>query len=633
MNLKALVSKYKANLKEIPIKTLEEAIIQADMEYHKHGKPSLTDTQYDLLKETLEHVKPNSKALKNVGFESGAKTKTKLPEYMSSLDKRKPSDVEGWIDDDEYYMLADKLDGISLLLDYVSATQVKVYTRGDGSIGGEVSFLAPYLKIPKPSAKLKGYRVRAEALMPRASFDQIKHLGKTARNLVSGLFDRNQPAIKTLQRVDVVAYRIFKPMMKVSEQFKTLKSLGFKVAPNKRIKGSVLSAQYLSNHLASRKADSHYEIDGIVLSKDTTYRNEKGENPEWAVAFKENTEVFEVKVIGVEWKASRHAYLKPRVNVEPVQIGGVTINFATGFNAFFIVNGHRPNEKRPKRPIGPGAIVRIMRSGDVIPHIEEVVKGVKKPALPDVDFEWNESGIDIVQTDAHEDDGIQVELLTNFVVKIGVENIKAASVSSLYEAGYDDPVKLSKITLKQAQEVLGQAKGKQLYEGMREALSDVYLPDLMVASNCFGRIIGITRCEAVYEAIPDIMDLSPAEVREQMEELKGWSEKTIDQFMLGLKNFKALVKKMKVTIAEPEEDDGPEGDALEGEVVVFTGFRDAELEEEIENQSGVVGGSVSGKTTILLIKDKSFTSAKVDAARAKGIKILTAAEFRKKYGV
>ena len=94
-------------------------------------------------------------------------------------------------------------------------------------------------------------------------------------------------------------------------------------------------------------------------------------------------QVVEAKVLDVLWTPSKDGYLKPRVRIEPVNIGGVTIEYATAFNADFV----------EKNKLGVGAVIQLVRSGDVIPHIMAVISQATKAKMPDLPYEWNDSWI------------------------------------------------------------------------------------------------------------------------------------------------------------------------------------------------------------------------------------------------
>jgi NAD-dependent DNA ligase len=123
-----------------------------------------------------------------------------------------------------------------------------------------------------------------------------------------------------------------------------------------------LSNKLLSEVLVDWRKNYKYEIDGVIVAHNKIYMERKNKNPEHAFAFKMvlMDQVVEAKVVNVLWSPSKDGYLKPRVQIEPVELGGVTITYATGKNASFI----------EKNKIGIGAIIELIRSGDVIPILK-----------------------------------------------------------------------------------------------------------------------------------------------------------------------------------------------------------------------------------------------------------------------
>ena len=124
------------------------------------------------------------------------------------------------------------------------------------------------------------------------------------------------------------------------------------------------SIAQLSEVLKLWRTNYNYEMDGVIVTHNKLYKR-TNKNPEYAFAFKMvlSDQTAETFVVDVIWSPSKDGYLKPRIRVDPVQVGGVTIEYTTGFNGAFI----RDNK------IGIGAKVKLIRSGDVIPYIEEVI--------------------------------------------------------------------------------------------------------------------------------------------------------------------------------------------------------------------------------------------------------------------
>ena len=178
--------------------------------------------------------------------------------------------------------------------------------------------------------------------------------------------------------------------MKPSEQLKFLDTLW--TTPNTpqtvayEVKDEI-SNELLSKLLLDWRKAYKYEIDGVIVVNDKIYPRPT-KNPEYAFAFKMviSDQVVEAKVVDVLWAPSKDGYLKPRVQIEPVTLGGAKIEFATGFNARFIVD-HK---------IGIGAVVSVIRSGEVIPHILSVIVPAEKPLMPLVPYKWNDTHVDII---------------------------------------------------------------------------------------------------------------------------------------------------------------------------------------------------------------------------------------------
>ena len=152
-------------------------------------------------------------------------------------------------------------------------------------------------------------------------------------------------------------------------------------------------------------------------------------NPLHAFAFKMiiSEQIAEAKVVNVLWTPSKDGYLKPRVQIEPITLGGVKIEYATGFNAKFIVDNN----------IGLGALITIIRSGDVIPHILSVVVPSDKPMLPTVPYEWNDSHVDFILTDISDDKIVKEKNITGFFKIIGVDGLGPGNVKRIINSGYD----------------------------------------------------------------------------------------------------------------------------------------------------------------------------------------------------
>jgi NAD-dependent DNA ligase len=170
------------------------------------------------------------------------------------------------------------------------------------------------------------------------------------------------------------------------EQMKLLKKYKFKVANYKVV--DKLNYEFLTEYFEKRRNKSDYEIDGIVVFDNSRpYENVQG-NPDYGFAFKVLLEEQKAEAIveDVEWNVSKDGYIKPRIRIKPVKLVGTVITYATAFNAKYVVDNK----------LGPGAVITIVRSGDVIPDIVEVIKPSKEPKMPDIAYKWNKTKVDII---------------------------------------------------------------------------------------------------------------------------------------------------------------------------------------------------------------------------------------------
>lgn len=612
--------------------------------YHDKAKPPFSDAAYDALKDELKDRKPTHSLLKEVGHAvvttdgSGAgRTKVKLPYPMFSLDKIKPegTQVADWAKKHPGpYCQSDKMDGASMEIVYEPGKPVKAYSRGNGTVGQDVSHLIPHLKVPqKMSTK---FVVRGEAIISTTSFDTWAAKYKNPRNLATGIVNKLRGAHEAVGAIDFVAYEIIEPRKYIpSAAFAQLKKLGFKI-PTFKVHQTI-SNVILSNALAERRKKSPYEIDGLVLEQDRINKRPPAgtHSPDYACAFKINTAV-PVKVLGVTWTASKHGTLKPVVNIQPVQLAGVTIKQANGFNGSFIRLGYRQKDASkglPVRPIGPGALVTLQRSGEVIPNIVEVVKGARVPDFPKTKFVWD--GLEIKSL--VENDTTKHKKIESFFRTIGVENIGLGVVAKFTAIGLDDVSKILQASVQDFMRAPGvqQKSAQKYYDSIHSKIGQVELPTLMDASGTFGHGLGTRRCAAVVQQFPQIVKDAKMPVLQLTDKIKtvpGFSTITAQQFAAGLPKFAEWLTRVGIKPAAAKKVKRV-GTILMNHTVVFTGVRDKSVEERIVANGGVVGTSVNSNTTILIAKDPNASSSKLDKARAAGIKIYDMAGFLKKYPI
>jgi NAD-dependent DNA ligase len=552
---------------------------------------------------------------------------------MGSMDKIKPDTgaLANWMA--KYrgpYVLSCKLDGVSGLYT-TEGPAPKLYTRGDGKVGQDVSHLIPHLRLPKT----KGIVIRGEFIIPKAVFDsKYKIKFANPRNMVAGIINHKSinEAIKDLH---FVAYEVIVPVKKPSEQMEFLSTIDVEGVLWKTettlTEGSVaLTNELLSQTLVEWRKNYIYEIDGVIVTNDAKYDRKSG-NPDHAFAFKMvlSDQVAEAKVVDVIWSPSKDGYLKPRVQIEPINLGGVRIEFATGFNGAFI------NDNK----VGIGAVVELIRSGDVIPHIRKVTVQAEQAKMPSVPFKWNDTHVDIMIEDLASDETVKEKNITGFFRGIGVEGLSSGNVARIIKSGYDTVPKIIQMDVNELLQVEGfkDKIANKLYNGIKEKIDAASLVTIMSASNVFGRGFSEKRLELIMEAYPNVLlsKESDAQKVAKISAIKGMADKTAEAFVEKIPDLINFIKEAgmdnklaeKVTEKKPLDESHP----LFGKTIVMTGFRDTQIQEDIKNVGAKLGSSVSKNTFIVLVKDIDDDTGKASDARKLGVTLMTPEEFVKKY--
>ena len=625
-------------LENLSEKEIADMITTANDAYYNTQTALMSDNEFDIVKEYMEKKYPKNTVLEDIGAPVD-KNKVTLPYEMASMDKIKPDTnaLTTWTD--KYkggYVLSCKLDGVSGMYSCESASETdikpKLYTRGNGKVGQDVTHLLRVMNLPES----KGYVVRGEFIIPKAVFDaKYKARFANPRNLVSGIVNSKTIDEKT-KDLHFVAYEVIQPTMKPSEQMAKLAELGFEVVQNKN--ADRLTNEMLSETLIDWRTNYAYEIDGVIVADDHVYSRKTG-NPDHAFAFKMviSDQIAEAKVVDVLWTPSKSGYLKPRVRIEPIRLTGVTIEYATGFNASFIET-HK---------IGIGATIQIIRSGDVIPHIKSVTIPAAAPKMPDVPYHWTDTHVDVVLDAASEDVTVREKNITEFFKGIEVDGLSSGNVKRMMNAGFDTIPKILHMEKSDYEGVEG-FKAKltdKIYEGIRDKVAKATLLDIMAASNQFGRGIGERKIKPMMEAYPKI--LTSAETTEQKitmlrgikgigpENAKSFAEH-IPAFLTFLKEcgLESKLREQSVQVqaqAQVQVQVSDNSDPLYGKHIVMTKVRDAHIIEELKKRGGVLDDSMSKQTFVLIVKSKDDVTNKTKYAVEHGIPILTPAEFTERY--
>ena len=609
-----------------------DIIVTANDSYYNTKKPLMTDNEYDIVREYAETKYPNNETIKQVGAPI-EKNKVTLPYNMPSMDKIKPdtSALVNWMG--KYkgpYVLSCKLDGVSGMYT-TEGPEPKLYTRGDGKVGQDITHLLRVIKLPTEP----GLVIRGEFIIPKKVFeDKYKAKFANPRNLVSGIINSKSIDDKT-KDLHFVAYEVIQPLLRPDEQMKKLVELGHEVVQNKSV--DTLSNEELSEVLMDWRSHYQYEIDGVIVSDDNLHARKDG-NPEYAFAFKMviSDQMAEAKVVDVIWNASKNGYLKPRVQIEPIRLGGVTIEYATGFNGSFIETNK----------IGVGAVIQIIRSGDVIPHIKSVTTPAEHAKMPDVKYHWTDTHVDIVLDNLGEDESVLEKNITAFFTSLKVDGLSGGNVKRFIKAGFNSVPKILKMSRKDFEEVEGfKAKMiEKVYTSLHDKVDKASLLEIMAASNLLGRGIGERKIRPILDTYPDILTRmeKPADKIMLLRGIKGIGPENAKSFIDHIDEFMAFLKEcgLENKLEKPKEEPPLENKMVETfntthplyqKHIVMTKVRDKAIIEGLQKVGGVLDDSIGKNTFTLIVKTKDDVSNKTKYAEEHGIPIMTPPEFYEKY--
>ena len=374
-----------------------------------------------------------------------------------------------------------------------------------------------------------------------------------------------------------------------------------------------------------------YDVDGIVIEicdeKVRQYMGATRHHHRWQVAYKQNTEVAEVKVLRVVANTSRSGRVNPVAEVEPTRLSGALIQRATA---------HHYNMVREKG-IGPGAVIRLSRSGEVIPKIEEVLVPVE-PELPTEcpscgsSLVWENDYllcINTMQCPAQITNGIE-----HFFKVLGnVDGFGQASIRKIFAGGIRSLPEIYKLT---EERLVGLPFGPKQAQNMvaqlqRSRLSPIEDWRFLAAFGIYR--MGMGNCEKLLSVCP--LDRVFALTRDEIVAIRGFSDKTADEMLAGLRTtaelFAAIHGLGFNLIATPLEAEERAGEGpLSGKLLVFTGTMQQGSREDMKKQAKVlgakVGESITGKTDLLVCGEK-VGATKLNKARELAVRIVSEEEY------
>ena len=612
------------------------------IESYENSNALIPDHIYDTIFDVLKQRDPTNKLITNIGHivDSTTQDKVKLPYHMGSMTKIKDIEkIKNWLQ--KYrgptYIVSEKLDGASAILQQIDGT-TKLYSRGNGTYGRDISHLIKYMKLPKIEYD---YCIRGELIVSKHNFSNYNDLYSNARSMINSVMGKKESISEQVSKVELVVFELLNLQKKsdwiIEAGLNKCDELGFSVCKFDKFdyskisnfgKENKLEFSFLLKTLLEYRLNSKYDIDGIIITENKYHERNTSGNPQYSFAFKSNNVGQITKVKNVEWNTSKHGYLIPRICVEEINIDGVNIRYATGFNAKFIVDNL----------IGSNSEVRIVRSGDVIPFVIEIITKSISPIMPEVEYYWNDSMVNILVSDK-ENSVLYLKKLVTFFQVIGFENMSYGIIKKLFENDFDTIKKILLISKEDLIKIDGfkSTLTNKIYNNIHKIIDNpIKLTTLMSASLCFGHGFGHKKFEAILVKYPNILEIEYVTI-EMLNQIDGFSDKTSEKFITNLSCFKDFLKSLDfLNIEKPKKKSKKfkiVGGLFENQKIVLTGFRDDKIIDYISKHNGTIINILNKNTNLLLVKDKDYSNSKTDAACLLGIPTLTKEEFIIKYNL
>ena len=556
------------------------------------------------------------------------------------------------------YVCELKLDGMSLALIYEDGKLVRGITRGDGTIGEDVTLnvrtvRSVPLSIAKGKLKKAGippdFEVRGELLMPLAAFKKMNEDRETKglslfanpRNATAGTVRQLESRVTAERRLDFFAYMLLQNGQtyfdRHSETMNALDTAGFKVNQHRKLVHRIDEAWAFIQQWEAKRDSLPYEIDGIVIKVDrTALQNElgfTGKAPRWAIAYKYAARAGITKLEDIRWQVGRTGKLTPVAELAPVSIGGTTVRNATLHNM----------DEIERLGVKIGDWVRVERGGDVIPKVVEVDKdhprGEKTVLAPET---CPVCGTKVVRTEGEVDyrcvnancPAKLRETILHFASR-GVMNIDGmgeALVTQLMERGLvkdvADIYKLSKKDLLSLERFADKSAQNILDEIERSKK----LPLERVIYGLGIRFVGERTAQFLAEHFGSMEALERASQEELQEvnEVGPRIAESIAEFFSIAANRK-LVERLRnagLTLSGQKKERGTK---LAGKTFVLTGtlahFTRDQAKKMIEEAGGKVTGSVSKKTDYVVAG--ADAGSKLDKAKDLGVNVIGESEMEK----
>ena len=626
-------------------------------EYYTSDNPSVSDSDYDRLYRELvelETAYPDQVLADSPTHRVGGKVLDGFEKYshqyplyslqdafsreeLEAFDARVRKEVPH-----PTYICELKIDGLSISLTYEKGILVAGATRGDGSIGENITENLKRVKdIPLTLPEELDITVRGECYMPRASFDQVNQARQengepefaNPRNAAAGTLRQLDTAVVAKRNLATFLYQEASPSTRDSQEkvLKHLEQLGFMVNPKRILAENIDEIWNFIQEIGQKRENLPYDIDGVVIKvNDLASQEELGftvKAPKWAVAYKFPAEEKEAQLLSVDWTVGRTGVVTPTANLTPVQLAGTTVSRATLHNVDYIA----------EKDIRKDDTVIVYKAGDIIPAVLRVVES-KRVSEEKLDIPTNCPSCDSDLLHFEDEVALRcinprcpaqiMEGLIHFasrdamnITGLGpsvVEKLFSANlvkdVADIYRLKEDDFLLLEGVKEKSA------AKLYQAIQASKENSAEKLLFGLGI------RHVGSKASQLLLQHFHSIENLAQADPEEvaSIESLGGVIAKSLQTYF-ATEGSEILLRELKeagVNLDYKEQTVVADA-ALSGLTVVLTGklerLKRSEAKSKLESLGAKVTGSVSKKTDLVVAG--ADAGSKLQKAQELGIEV------------
>lgn len=626
-------------------------------EYYTSDNPSVSDSEYDRLYRELvelETAYPEQVLADSPTHRVGGKVLDGFEKYSHQYPLYSLQDAFSREELDAFdarvrkevahptYICELKIDGLSISLTYEKGILVAGVTRGDGSIGENITENLKRVKdIPLTLPEELDITVRGECYMPRASFDQVNQVRQengepefaNPRNAAAGTLRQLDTAVVAKRNLATFLYQEASPSTRDSQEkgLKYLEQLGFVVNPKRILAENIDEIWNFIQEVGQERENLPYDIDGVVIKvNDLASQEELGftvKAPKWAVAYKFPAEEKEAQLLSVDWTVGRTGVVTPTANLTPVQLAGTTVSRATLHNVDYIA----------EKDIRKDDTVIVYKAGDIIPAVLRVVES-KRVSEEKLDIPTNcpscnsdllhfedevalrcinprcpaqimEGLIHFASRDAMNITGLGPSI----VKKLFAANL-VKDVADIYRLQEEDFLLLEGVKEKSA------AKLYQAIQASKENSAEKLLFGLGI------RHVGSKVSQLLLQYFHSIENLSQADSEEvaSIESLGGVIAKSLQTYF-ATEGSEILLRELKETGVNLDyKGQTVVADAaLSGLTVVLTGklerLKRSEVKSKLESLGAKVTGSISKKTDLVVVG--ADAGSKLQKAQELGIQV------------